>query len=56
MAPVRQHFLTLPILMQHNGGTDMAGAYHNIVPFDGMWIVRMIACIFHYDCSVIGYE
>jgi alpha-glucosidase (family GH31 glycosyl hydrolase) len=22
--------------------TDMAGAYHNIVPFDGMWIVRMI--------------
>jgi hypothetical protein len=36
--------------------TDMAGAYHNIVPFDGMWIVRILVYFFHYDRSIVGYE
>ena len=40
--------------------TDMAQAYHDIVPFDGMWIVGPIIDIFHsssiYHSVVLGYE
>jgi hypothetical protein len=38
--------------------TNAAAAYHDIVPFDGMWIVRIVLNIIlavNY-CFVIGYE
>jgi hypothetical protein len=37
----------------------MAGAYHDIVPFDGMWIVSLFSDIIPFltsRCFVSGYE